>query len=345
MNHARSGSRYMHYLPSVFQQVAEDGDDPLISRYLRIFEKMLSGIDDGEIEGKKGILETLDIISDIFHPGFPFLFDAAGDTFLSPLSSDEKTAFNKYFRQDVGADEFMDEFLRWMAGWTALVLKEDWELETKREVIARILPIYRMRGTKTGLEEYLKIYVGKRVTIVDEVAPFQVGIASHVGKNSRIGGFPPYFFIVNVDVTYLFDWDRVPGSDSDVFINCLRDDYGICWADGADVHKSEDGKTIHIEGYENSAGIVLDESKKSAILTIDDGTAHKLDVKRHGGKLTVHSIKKIHVSDIRAWKDKKRAIEEIIDSEKPVHTDYWLKMTQPLMTVGVNSNVGENTLL
>lgn len=345
MNHARSGNRYMQYLPSVFQQAAEEGDDPIINRYLRIFEKMLSGIDDGEIEGKKGILETLDIISDIFHPGFSFLFDTTGDTFLSPLSSDEKTAFSKYFRQDVDADEFMDEFLRWIAGWTALVLKEDWELETKREVIARILPIYRMRGTKTGLEEYLKIYVGKRVTIVDEADPFQIGIASQVGKNSRIGGFPPYFFIVNVDVTYLFDWDRVPGSDSDVLINCLRDDYGVCWADGADVHKSEDGKTIRIEGYENSAEIVLDDLKKSAILTIDDGTAHKLDVKWHSGKLAVHSIKKIHVSDIRAWKDRKRAIEEIIDSEKPVHTDYWLKMTQPRMAVGVNSNVGENTLL
>ncbi len=344
MNHARSGSRYMHYLPSVFQQVVEGGDDPLISRYLRIFEKILSGIDDGEIEGKKGILETLDIISDIFHPGFSFLFGATEDTFLSPLSSDEKSTFSKYFRHDVAADEFMDEFLRWMAGWTALVLKEDWELETKREVIARILPIYRMRGTKTGLEEYLKIYVGKRVAIVDEVDPFQIGITSHVGKNSRIGGFPPYFFIVNVDVTYLFDWDRVPGGDSDVLINCLRDDYGVCWADGADIHKSEDGKTIRIEGYESSAGIVLDDSKKRAVLTID-GTAHELDVKWHSGKLTVHSIKEIRVSDIRSWKDKKRAIEEIIDSEKPVHTDYWLKMTQPLMTVGVNSNVGENTLL
>ena len=59
--------------------------------------------------------------------------------------------------------------------------------------------MYRMRGTKTGLEEYLKIYVGDGVTIKGELAPFQINVNSTVGGvDTTVGGLPPYFFIVHV---------------------------------------------------------------------------------------------------------------------------------------------------
>lgn len=344
MNRVKPGKRYMQYLPSAFHRGVGDRDDPFIERYLKIFERIVSGIEDGELEEKKGILEMLDIISDIFHPRFSFLFDETEPTALPLLTSDEKTVFNRYFRTD-DVDDFMDKFLRWLAGWTALVLKEDWELEKKREVIAKILPIYRMRGTKKGLEEYLKIYVGRHVTIIDEADPFRVGFASCVGKNARIGGLPPYFFIVEVDSMYLFNWDKVPGKDSGRLMRYLKDDYGIYWAAGADIRKSDDGRTIYIRRYGYSAGIMLDAVEERATLTTSDGTTHKFNVKRKNGELIIYDAKKIHVSDIKKWKNKKRAIEEIITSEKPVHTDYWLTITQPRMTMGVNSNVGKNTIL
>jgi|GEM_PF-2100711 len=345
MNEVEPGRKYMQFLPSVFHEREKDDTRPFIERYLKIFERIISGIEDGELKGKKGIAQTLDIIPDIFHPRFSFLFDETEKKSLPPLKTNEKIIFKNYFRDDVDVDEFLNEFLRWLASWMALVLKEDWDLEKKREVIARIIPIYRMRGTKRGLEEYLKIYVGKHITIIDEVEPFKIGITSHVGKKGRIGGLPPYFFIVEVDVTYMFRWDRVPGKDGERLLNYLRDDFGIDWADSAKIHKCDDDRTIEISIGKNSAEIVMDENKEKAILTINGGKTLELKVRKENRTLTLYNVKNIRASDIKKWKAKKKAIEEIINSEKPAHTEYWLDIKHPRMILGVRSMVGENTLL
>lgn len=91
-----------------------------------------------------------------------------------------------------------NDFLPWMASWVSLVLRTDWTEDQQRKVLAQIIPLYRKRGTKEGLEEYLRIYAGPGVTIKDEIAPLQVGVSSKVGVDTVVGGLPPYFFIVNV---------------------------------------------------------------------------------------------------------------------------------------------------
>ncbi len=344
MNHAGSGKRYIHFLPEVFH--GEGEEDPFIVRYLSIFEKILSGIDDGELEGKKGILETLDIISDIVHPRFSFLFDETEKRFLPPVTTDEETLLKKYFRPtDVDAGVFLDDFFRWLAGWMALVLRDDWEIEKKREVIARILPLYRMRGTKRGLEEYLKIYVGRPVTIIDEVEPFRIGVDSAIGKSARIGGLISHVFIVEVDVLYMFSWDNVPGSESKRLLSYLTEEFGIDWAEGAEIRKSDDGRAIHIFTAENSAEIVMEARMEKGTLAILGGKTYNLNVKTEQGKHTIYSAKDIDADDIRLWGQKKKAIEALINSEKPAHTDYWLNIKYPRTTVGVNSKVGKNTVL
>ena len=342
MNQSEQGSNYLRFLPAVFH---EGGESPFLERYFKIFETIISGIEDDELNEKKGILETLNIISDIFHPRFSFLFDDVEKSFLPPLKGEEKTKFKNYFRQDKDIDYFLDEFLWWLAGWMVLVLKDDWELEKKREVIARIIPIYRMRGTKRGLEEYLGIYVGKHINIIGEAEQFQVGTTSYVGKKGRIGGFPPYFFIVEVDVMYMFRWDNVPGGESERLLSYLKEDFGIDWAEGADIHKSDDGKITSITRDDNSAEIKLDKEKGKVELVVRGDKTYELNVKKENGGLIIYNAKNVRASDIKKWKNKKKVIERIINSEKPMHTDYWLNIKQPRITLGVNSNIGENTLL
>jgi phage tail-like protein len=227
-------SKYMKFLPSLFHEPLEDEDVPFIERYITIFEKILSGIEDDHIGGKKGIEEMIDIIPHLFHPQSSFLFDEIDST---PSSEPESTNFSSYFGADRHKETLMDgsleEFLGWLASWMALDLKENRDIQKKKEVIAKIIPLYRMRGTKRGLEEYLKIYVGDDINIIDEMELFQVGVSSHVGVNTIIGGFPPYFFIVNIQLPE---------------------------------------------------------------------------------------------SDLKSIEDKRKTIEEIIDSEKPVHTEYWLNI-------------------
>ena len=91
-----------------------------------------------------------------------------------------------------------EDFLPWLAGWMSLVLRADWLADQKRSVLAQIIPLYRKRGTKAGLEEYLKIYVGEGVTIYDEHQPVQVGVTSTVGVDTVVGGLPAYFFRADV---------------------------------------------------------------------------------------------------------------------------------------------------
>jgi phage tail-like protein len=167
-------SKYLWYLPSIYQV---KGDAPtFLGLFLKAFEKILSGIDDGVnvyINGQtvEGIEEILDNIHDKFDP------------------------------------EVTDEdFLQWLAGWVALSLRkrESWNDSRKRELIAKIVPLYQKRGTKEGLEEYLKIYLGEeaqKVRIIDELSPFQIGVSSRVGVDARIDGLPLYYFIVEISIS------------------------------------------------------------------------------------------------------------------------------------------------
>lgn len=152
---------YMDFLPSIFRS-ADKETAIFVERFLKIFEKVLTGINDGvKVDDKEltGISETIDTIHKFFYP----------DT--------------KY-----------PEFIDWLSSWVGLVLKEDWSIQKKRDVIARIIPIYRMRGTKRGLEEYLNIYIDGEIKINDNFSQFQVGINSIVGESTVIG--LPYFFLV-----------------------------------------------------------------------------------------------------------------------------------------------------
>jgi phage tail-like protein len=157
-------STYLDYLPGIYQHDAEKG--AFVGRYLKIFEKLLSGIDD-------------DSVSHVSITGMEQVV-ARLHEFFDPESAPR-------------------EFLDWLAGWMALALREDWEESKKRRLISRILPLYRIRGTKQGLEEYITIYLPNvSVDITEVVTAFQVGEASTIGRDTYVGGGPPHFFIVTI---------------------------------------------------------------------------------------------------------------------------------------------------
>lgn len=149
---------YLSYIPAMYDSGREDD---FLQKYLKIFEKILTGLNDGvKVDGKelKGVSETLDNISDYF---LPYTEDSA-----------EKTA--------------PIEFVNWLASWVGLVMKEDWSESKKRKVLARIIPLYRIKGTWRGLEEFLNIYVEGGVKVYDNVRLFQVGVNSRIGTSTAI---------------------------------------------------------------------------------------------------------------------------------------------------------------
>jgi hypothetical protein len=82
----------------------------------------------------------------------------------------------------------------------ALSLREDWLEEEKRRFISRIVPLYRLRGTREGLIQMLQAYIGKSVgvEVYEMIDPLQVGVTCTVGEDTAIGGGPAHYFLVRI---------------------------------------------------------------------------------------------------------------------------------------------------
>jgi hypothetical protein len=178
-------SSYLRYLPGVFTSA----DDGFLGHYLRIFEKLLTGLDDdATLDGRerKGIQELLaaGVIGNLFDSRFSFLFAPGDQAFIPPISglpADQRTAILERFDSYIGVpapgnalgrqissplppgdaqsafNAWLDDFLAWLAGWVDLVLDSGWSLDKKRSVIAQSMALYRLRGTPQGLGMLLNL--------------------------------------------------------------------------------------------------------------------------------------------------------------------------------------------
>ena len=65
------------------------------------------------------------------------------------------------------------EFLQWLASWTAFTVDLDWPEPQKRALIKRAVDLYRIRGTKRGLSLFLKLFTGHEPDIAENTWPFK----------------------------------------------------------------------------------------------------------------------------------------------------------------------------
>ncbi|MCZ7356853.1 MAG: phage tail protein [Candidatus Methanoperedens sp.] len=99
------------------------------------------------------------------------------------------------------------EFLPWLAGWMALVPREEDEWNEnnaakKRDLIAKIIPLYQRRGTLDGLRKFIRIYVGEdvKISINEFLETLQIGVSSTIGTNTAIREGRPYYFQVYIEL-------------------------------------------------------------------------------------------------------------------------------------------------
>jgi phage tail-like protein len=157
-------SSYLPYLPAVLRQ------SPFLGRFLLAFEAVLSGVDESSIP-EDPALERYRKLA-----GLERVLDGI-DRFFDPARTDP-------------------EFLPWLAQWVATSLRDDWSEQTKRTFLASIVPLYRERGTRAGIEKVLHLS-GDEAQVVD----FHDGLhedleATHFGSLPK----PPHFFGVIVTV-------------------------------------------------------------------------------------------------------------------------------------------------
>nr|MBA3532443.1 hypothetical protein [Ardenticatenales bacterium] len=91
------------------------------------------------------------------------------------------------------------DLLPWVASWLDLILDERWSEERRRHLLESAAHLYRKRGTKQGLEEYLEIYTGQKPQIVEHRANnFMVGKEAKLGQAIALGkrNMPHTFTVV-----------------------------------------------------------------------------------------------------------------------------------------------------
>jgi len=61
-----------------------------------------------------------------------------------------------------------EEFLAWLAGWLDATLDESWPVDRRRRLVASAVVLYRWRGTRRGMVEYLTAYLGTVPDVIDD---------------------------------------------------------------------------------------------------------------------------------------------------------------------------------
>jgi phage tail-like protein len=80
------------------------------------------------------------------------------------------------------------EFLPWLATWIDLTLDARWPEDKQRLLLRRAVALYRMRGTRRGLQEFLKLYTDVEPEIVEHRGVnFQLGPTAHLGAATALG--------------------------------------------------------------------------------------------------------------------------------------------------------------
>ena len=80
-----------------------------------------------------------------------------------------------------------EPLLPWLASWLDLTLDQNWPVEKRRELVKSAAELYRWRGTRRGLAEYLRIYTGSVPQISEYIPGMTLNEETRLGVNTRIG--------------------------------------------------------------------------------------------------------------------------------------------------------------
>ena len=157
----------LRHLPEIYH----DSED--LRLLLTAFDDVLFGTENHDPENQ-GLERIIANIPNLFNP-------KPGQALASPF------------------DRTPGDFLPWLAEWVALEHLGAMPEEQYRNAIARIVPLYALRGTKKYLLEILALFFPEiEVVINDEALPSMTIGQSRIGKETRLGGDIPFYFFVKL---------------------------------------------------------------------------------------------------------------------------------------------------
>ena len=106
-----------------------------------------------------------------------------------------------------------EPLLPWLASWLDLVLNPTWPLKRRRNLVKSCAELYRWRGTKRGLSEFIKIYTGTEPEISEYVEGMRLDSETRLGIHTKLGSSGAgHQFTVMLDIN----------EDDDVDIDTVR---------------------------------------------------------------------------------------------------------------------------
>lgn len=106
-----------------------------------------------------------------------------------------------------------ESFIPWFAGWFDLTTDPTWTMKKLRKLIKSAAILYRLRGTKKGLSEYLKIYTDSVPEITEFIQGMTLDSETKLGINTKLGSAGTgNHFTVTIELD----------ADSEVDINTIK---------------------------------------------------------------------------------------------------------------------------
>ncbi len=93
-----------------------------------------------------------------------------------------------------------EELLPWLASWVDLALDETWPLERRRELVGSAVELFRDRGTRRGMREYLRVYSGVEPKITEDYGGISLAGQARLGTNTVLGDGRPHTFSVTLEL-------------------------------------------------------------------------------------------------------------------------------------------------
>lgn len=98
-----------------------------------------------------------------------------------------------------------EEFLPWLARWTAFSLRADLSVDQQRKFLAQIISLYSKRGTAANLQTFLEIFTEATPTIIDGENLEDTNIKGEGYQQWESDGKPQHSFIVQLSFLKLYE--------------------------------------------------------------------------------------------------------------------------------------------
>ena len=225
---------YLRFLPAIYARPGPDGQPSFLTGYLPIAEGLLDRTDVTAYGVQAGIASNVDVLSSLLYARLSFLFPGSTDTLPPVLILNQDGSINplasaptlRLLNDHVGVVPvatsndpsdtswetevlaWLGSLLAWLSEWLAFQGDPAWSVDQQRAALIGLMPLYRARGTKAGIEGIVKLFFGQHdIRIVDlaEAVPLALGETSTLSDTFASGdgvldGRRPYSFSVDIVV-------------------------------------------------------------------------------------------------------------------------------------------------